>query len=605
MASPEHRHRHDKVDVLCLLVTGIGPQNNLPRNLSSLRSHIARSVALEHDEHGVAPLTVEIREIDWHTSLHRLEDVDRQLNLVSNQNIPLFRKISNDVLLDVVMFFTPHLGSWMLQFVRDQLNDLYRSFCATQPGGVFDGVVVLMGYSLGGVISFDLLQKQTWKAEEAANSATTLCADESIHSDTGVEQTRLPPAPDPPTPTTSPKPLSLSLAFRPRLLVTLGSPIAAVQVARTEHGAFAQKLDHVAGLGVRFLNLFSTNDPMGYRCEPLLSPSFKQVPPVTIPHVSTSRSLTARAPSSTPAPAPTPTSVRLTLGLKLSATIPLPLPSPVASLALPSLHRTVQTALDAVAVSTSASVRYLGGVGGVVGRWRSRPQGSPGEGEKVGKRARDRDDVGEGNGHGVKRQKGPSSPLPHGLDRQTQPGILASIASSLLNLTGRFTRTSPAPAVSEPVSQPQPAAGKDGEMDSGAAAAGRDSVDGEDDESMSDRTSDSASSDRERTRSPSPVENTFPPVPAPAPKTTPTPPPLVSRSASSIIPPHPRLDFVVTPDFLFTSFTSPRPHLGPAPGYLSAARDYLAGLRAHFSYWHSARVAGFLVGEFRKEVGRL
>ncbi|KAJ3329037.1 S23-interacting protein, partial [Gonapodya sp. JEL0774] len=534
----------------------------------------------------------------------------------------------NDICLDVVMYFNPVLGSWLQSFVCDSLNERYQKFVAAQPGGRFDGLVVLVGYSLGGVISFELLQKQRWDVRESlqcsARSDLVNGAEKHPNNVAGAS-TRLNRTTSSPVACGNP-PSSPTLLFRPRILLTMGSPIGAVQVARSEHKDFERKIEFLqTNLGVRFLNIFATNDPMGYRCEPLLSPSFKQIPPVTLPEALKTPP-SSRFPTSTVAVASTSIpSMTLKLGFSFSTTVNIP-----AVATVPAVRRAITSALEVMAVSASASVNYLGtAVGSAVKRrWSSTGSGLIPEqvvesNKNSGKRKRsdDEDDESEVVNTFTKRFKIDTSTA---TQAKSSSPFLSSIASNLRWLTG-FKKDQVSPTNPEFMDTATTLVAPDivmedmeqlVELSSNQSAGMR--CESEEDGTSSDAASESESEgvtvkvtaalSETRLNSSSLPLNSKPGSSSNAVQETVLPQPqpglgLARQATYDIIPPSPRLDYVVPPDYLFRSFApSPRNQLMAPPGYFSAARDYLTGIRAHFCYWRSHRVAAFLVDLFGTEL---
>jgi hypothetical protein len=142
----------------------------------------------------------------------------------------LLRYINNDILSDVLFYFTSFHGQQLINIVTQCLNDTYKKFCAKNPD--FDGKVSIVAHSLGSIICYDIL----------------------AHQDDGVEDPSNPSYPQTQThfPIVYPK-----LDFLPDFLFGLGSPLAAVLVMRGQ--SFES---YRVPTKVKYFNIFNLYDPM-------------------------------------------------------------------------------------------------------------------------------------------------------------------------------------------------------------------------------------------------------------------------------------------------------------------------------------------------------
>ncbi|KAJ3107440.1 S23-interacting protein [Phlyctochytrium planicorne] len=89
--------------------------------------------------------------------------VFRQVRIIIH-NLGLRYQINNDILADVLFFFSCFHGPQVLQIVADVLNDTYAEFMKKNPN--FNGVISILGHSLGGIISYDILANQHHATQE-------------------------------------------------------------------------------------------------------------------------------------------------------------------------------------------------------------------------------------------------------------------------------------------------------------------------------------------------------------------------------------------------------------------------------------------------------
>lgn len=102
---------------------------------------------------------VEVLPVSWHGKLHSEETgVDDKLKKITLESIPRLRAFTNDTILDVLFYTSPHFCQKIISTVGDELNRLYSLFKQRNP--TFSGAVSLSGHSLGSLILFDLLSHQ-------------------------------------------------------------------------------------------------------------------------------------------------------------------------------------------------------------------------------------------------------------------------------------------------------------------------------------------------------------------------------------------------------------------------------------------------------------
>ena len=101
---------------------------------------------------------IHVEAIEWHSVLHQLETVDQRMNKINLDSIRGLRTFFNEYLADVLYYFTPFHGQAILDAVSKQLNEAHARFQVKYPG--FHGPKIICGFSLGGIITYDLLANQ-------------------------------------------------------------------------------------------------------------------------------------------------------------------------------------------------------------------------------------------------------------------------------------------------------------------------------------------------------------------------------------------------------------------------------------------------------------
>lgn len=215
---------------------------------------------LESDFPNSQDLDVEFIPIDWHSF-----NVDslRRLDPCGLPTIPILRRINNEVLSDVLYYFTKFHGQSIITHATNTFNSSYKTFIEKNPD--FNGKIAIFAHSLGGIISHDIIRHQ------------------DHGRDLGSGNTR-PENPDIVYP---------ELLFKPNYLFNCGSPLSAVIVMRglQVEGICFLILDYLLPSYCRHFNIFHIMDPLGYRLEPLFCGSYSETNPVAILRPSSKRSL--------------------------------------------------------------------------------------------------------------------------------------------------------------------------------------------------------------------------------------------------------------------------------------------------------------------------
>ncbi|KAJ2744788.1 hypothetical protein GGI20_002681 [Coemansia sp. BCRC 34301] len=170
-------------------------------------------------------------------------------------SIPWIRTLDNEVIGDILYYFSTYHGHEMLALVIGKLNTAYRDFISTHP--CFQGPVSLIAHSLGGLVCYEILyyMRQLEEAQKRGVDVRDLVNPR--------ERERYRDLP--------------KLAFSPDRLFSMGSPMGATLVFRNL--TFAE---YLIPASVGYHNIFHPYDPFGYRTEPLADDYYEDTPAVPI-----------------------------------------------------------------------------------------------------------------------------------------------------------------------------------------------------------------------------------------------------------------------------------------------------------------------------------
>ncbi|RCI02114.1 hypothetical protein CU098_002103, partial [Rhizopus stolonifer] len=147
---------------------------------------------------------------------------------------------------DVLYYFSKDRGQVIVDNVTRLFNTSYQNFMEKHPN--FNGKIAIMGYSLGGIITWDILshQREPTTPEETA-----------MYNKLDVKFSKL--------------------DFKPNFFFGLGSPVGAVLTFRGQDPRY-----YHPDFDITFENIFHPFDPLGYRFEPLFSDYFIDKPAVLV-----------------------------------------------------------------------------------------------------------------------------------------------------------------------------------------------------------------------------------------------------------------------------------------------------------------------------------
>ncbi|KAJ2886515.1 hypothetical protein IWW38_005223, partial [Coemansia aciculifera] len=193
--------------------------------------------------------------IDYHADMHALRTTNERMNRATLPSIPWIRTLDNEVIGDILYYFSTFHGHAMLALVIGKLNAVYREFTSTHTG--FQGPISLIAHSLGGLVCYEILYYMRRLEEARARGLDVL----DIVTEREKERYRNLP----------------ELAFTPDRLFSMGSPMGATLVFRNL--SFAE---YLLPASVGYHNIFHPYDPFGYRTEPLVDDYYEDTPAVPI-----------------------------------------------------------------------------------------------------------------------------------------------------------------------------------------------------------------------------------------------------------------------------------------------------------------------------------
>lgn len=186
---------------------------------------------------------IELIPIEWHKHIH--EQVDPTINKITLKSIPTIRLIENDYLADVLFYFSKDRGQKIVDNVTNLFNTSYHNFMEKHPN--FNGKIAIMGYSLGGIIVWDILSHQREPEQHEL----------AMYDKMDINFTKL--------------------DFKPNYFFGLGSPVGAVLTFRGQDPTL-----YHPDFDIQFENVFHPFDPLGYRFEPLFNDYFTDKPAVLV-----------------------------------------------------------------------------------------------------------------------------------------------------------------------------------------------------------------------------------------------------------------------------------------------------------------------------------
>ncbi|CAO3599289.1 unnamed protein product [Absidia cylindrospora] len=229
----------DTIDHVIFVIHGIGQQTErfgyFEQHMETIRKTICEVLQARMPYRDIR---IQLIPIEWHKHIH--EQTDGCLNNISLESVPGMRLVSNDYMMDALYYLAKDRQQSIVSHVTQTFNDTYHEFIDTHP--TFQGNIGIFGYSLGGLITWDILSHQrTIKTMEEQAQLSKL--------DLNVPH----------------------LDFKPQFLFGVGCPLAAFLNIRNQD----PKLYHPDDSTI-FENIYHPCDPLAYRVEPLYHPDCRQ-----------------------------------------------------------------------------------------------------------------------------------------------------------------------------------------------------------------------------------------------------------------------------------------------------------------------------------------
>ncbi|KAI7876852.1 hypothetical protein K492DRAFT_239541 [Lichtheimia hyalospora FSU 10163] len=233
------------VDHVIFVIHGIGQQTeeygHFYEHIDNLRETTRQVLQAKVPDHAVR---IELIPIEWHRHIH--EQTDPTMGRITLKSIPTIRLIENEYLADILFYFSKERGQSIIDYVTHLFNTSYHNFLEKHPD--FAGKIAIIGYSLGGIITYDILshQREPSSPQEQAEYRKI--------------DVKFP-----------------KLDFKPNYFFGFGSPLGAMLTIRGQ----SPKYYHIDE-DIVFENVFHPFDPLAYRFEPLLEDSYTEEPAVLV-----------------------------------------------------------------------------------------------------------------------------------------------------------------------------------------------------------------------------------------------------------------------------------------------------------------------------------
>jgi len=279
----DEEHLPAKVSALVLVVHGIGlnhraivsQKGSFANDLVNYRSMAGHRMRQLQQDNGQLESRVEFLPLPWYDSMDFAGQFGETLQSVTLPSLAALRSWTNLALGEVLIYSNKEWRCRVLSDLADKMRQLLGTFTADNPD--FGGNVVLVGHSLGSVVSFDLIQ-----ALKVKSTAGLL-----VNTPGYNPQRDLRPS------TFLPREKAEGLPM-PRVFFSLGSPLGllwTIWLSNSEQSAaevyygLETKDDQESGKrgGWRHFNVYNRHDPVAYRIEPLLNANYVGVEPRPVP----------------------------------------------------------------------------------------------------------------------------------------------------------------------------------------------------------------------------------------------------------------------------------------------------------------------------------
>ncbi|KAI8332032.1 DDHD domain-containing protein [Chlamydoabsidia padenii] len=258
-------------DHLVFFIHGMGQQyeeyGRLEHHVMTMQNNTEQVLQQQYPNEAIR---IHYVAIEWHSVVHGL--VDMKMEQATLETVPKVRLTANHWLMDCLYYFSKPYGQCIIDTVCQQCNEAYRQHVETWPDfEKNNGQVHMIGFSLGGVIGYDIASMQ-WNKEKDGPAPSPNHHQQHdpamFLKDTDTLLYYHQSKPDLQVPL---------LEFPIRCLFTCGSPIAAALVFRGLDYIFYRPPPRT-----KVFNIFHPFDPLGYRIEPMLDPSYTSIRPVQL-----------------------------------------------------------------------------------------------------------------------------------------------------------------------------------------------------------------------------------------------------------------------------------------------------------------------------------
>ncbi|CEG80935.1 hypothetical protein RMATCC62417_15196 [Rhizopus microsporus] len=133
---------------------------NMKHHVSTIQKNtldILSSYYPQYEKH----IRVKYIPIEWHSFIHDM--IDSKMNKSTLTTVPKVRLAANHWLMDCLYYFTKPYGQHIINHVVKTCSEAYEDYVSSHPG--FNGHVHFIGFSLGGIIAYDIASMQ-WSEHE-------------------------------------------------------------------------------------------------------------------------------------------------------------------------------------------------------------------------------------------------------------------------------------------------------------------------------------------------------------------------------------------------------------------------------------------------------
>ncbi|XP_062519329.1 uncharacterized protein LOC134194412 [Corticium candelabrum] len=252
---PSKEDKLPKAIHLVMVIHGIGQALDSSSIVTSAKglSEACLQEVLGNAPDGEANGRVEFLPVEWRTSLTLDGGL---LDRISPPGISQIRKISQLAVCDILYYMSPLYGLEVVNNALNTINKQYRRYVDNHPEFAIDGRVSLLAHSLGSVISYDILATQAWGSKTKWVGQTPSCEERLLFPVENFFAIG--------------SPLSLFLSMR--------GADSEKKMSRLEDNPFCLP----ETVCRKMFNIYHPSDPIAFRWEPLISPKYAEIQPVTV-----------------------------------------------------------------------------------------------------------------------------------------------------------------------------------------------------------------------------------------------------------------------------------------------------------------------------------